>query len=165
VGANGGLTLRAAIGTTIVGTAIAGALLATQAWVVSLYRVNGPSMEPTLHCATPVYGCRGKSADRVFASRFAFRFREPERGEIVAFEAPPEALARCGAQGIFIKRIVGVPGDRVSLRDGDLWTRVPPGHYFLMGDNRLQSCDSRDWGPVAREKLAGPVFAVFPPSK
>ncbi|GIU95414.1 MAG: hypothetical protein KatS3mg012_1871 [Gaiellaceae bacterium] len=168
-------------------------VLAIKAWVVNPYRIPSSSMEPTLHCARPAQLCEARFSDRVLANRFIYHFREPQRGDIVVFETPPEAQAKCGAGGTFVKRIIGLPGETVQLRqvgehsfvyiDGkrldepyirpdrrDLRPnetfRVPPGHYFVMGDNRAQSCDSREWGPVPRENLIGKVFMTYwPPNR
>jgi signal peptidase I len=165
-----------------------GAVLAIKAWVVNPYRIPSSSMEPTLHCAAPQPGCLASFSDRVLANRFIYHFREPERGDVVVFETPPEAQRQCGAGGTFVKRLVGLPGDTLVQRDGvlrvngqafeesylepanrggrDFRRTVPPDHYFMMGDNRPSSCDSRDWGPVPRENLIGPVFAVYwPPQR
>lgn len=161
------------------------AVLAIKAWVVNPYRIPSSSMEPTLHCAAPATGCQAGSSDRVLANRFIYRFRDPERGDIVVFETPEEALERCGAGGTFVKRLVGVPGDSIAQEGGRLRVNGeqveepylnggPRGRdfaertlgadeYFMMGDNRAQSCDSRDWGPVSRSDLIGPVFAVYWP--
>jgi signal peptidase I len=175
---------------------IAGAIaivLAIKAWVVNPYRIPSSSMEPTLHCAAPADGCEARFSDRVLANRFIYRFRDPKRGEIVVFETPPAARQRCGAGGTFVKRLIGLPGDRVELRSesglsyvyingrkldepyikpgrrdmrGSETFDVPPGQYFLMGDNRSQSCDSREWGTVPRENLIGKVFATYwPPNR
>ena len=100
---------------TIVG-AIA-IVLAIKAWVVNPYRIPSSSMEPTLHCAAPANGCEARFSDRVLANRFIYRFRDPKRGEIVVFETPPAAQQRCGAGGTFVKRLIGLPGDRVELRN------------------------------------------------
>ena len=165
-------------------------VLALKAWVVNPYRIPSSSMEPTLHCARPALGCEARFSDRVLANRFIFRFRSPKRGEIIVFKTPPEAAIRCGSGGTFVKRLIGLPGDRVSERDGYVyingarldepylkadrrdheaprtWPRVAPGHYFFMGDNRRQSCDSRMWGTVPRENLIGEVFFVYwPPNR
>jgi signal peptidase I len=165
-----------------------GAVLAIKQWVVNPYRIPSASMEPTLHCAEPMPGCLSGFSDRVLSNRFIYRFRDPERGEIVVFETPPEAFERCGAGGTFVKRIVGLPGERLVQRNGvlridgtrlnepylanprnlgrDFNQRLQPSEYFMMGDNRTSSCDSRDWGPVTREALIGPVFAVYwPPQR
>ena len=100
---------------TIVG-AIA-IVLAIKAWVVNPYRIPSSSMEPTLHCARPASGCEARFSDRVLANRFIYRFRDPARGEIVVFETPPAARQRCGAGGTFVKRLIGLPGDRIELRN------------------------------------------------
>ena len=166
-----------------------GAVLAIKAWVVNPYRIPSSSMEPTLHCAEPQPGCLANYSDRVLANRFIYHFRDPHRGDIVVFNTPPLALEKCGAGGTFVKRIIGLPGDTVSERKGRVsingqpldepyvpqsernpqangrWT-VPQGAYFMMGDNRAQSCDSREWGSVPRSDLIGPVFAVYwPPQR
>jgi len=172
---------------------IAGAVVivfALKAWVVNPYRIPSSSMEPTLHCARPAPGCEARYSDRVLANRFVYHFRDPKRGEIVVFKTPPEAQIRCGAGGTFVKRLIGLPGEVVSERDGFVyingrrleepyikpgrrdhepprtWPRVPAGDYFFMGDNRSQSCDSRVWGPVPRKNLIGEVFFVYwPPNR
>ena len=171
-----------------------GAVLAIKAWVVNPYRIPSSSMEPTLHCARPGMGCEARFSDRVLANRFIYHFRDPHRGEIVVFKTPPEA-ERCenGAGGeTFVKRIIGLPGDVITERDGVVsvngtkldepyvqpqerdqrsgrWPAtgaLGPDQYFMMGDNRASSCDSRDWGPVPRSNLIGPVFAVYwPPQR
>ncbi len=176
---------------TIVG-AIA-IVLAIKAWVVNPYRIPSSSMESTLHCARPAAGCEARFSDRVLANRFIYRFRDPERGDVVVFETPPQAKAKCGAGGTFVKRIIGLPGETVGIRlrrgaafvyiDGQRLEepyieqdrrdigpeerfRVPLDHYFVMGDNRAQSCDSRVWGFVPEENLIGPVFMTYwPPNR
>jgi signal peptidase I len=168
-----------------------GAVLAIKAWVVNPYRIPSSSMEPTLHCAEPGDGCAARFSDRVLANRFIYHFRDPHRGEIVVFETPPEA-ERCqnGAGGeTFVKRIIGLPGETIAERRGTIYINerqlnepylVPDrrgdgntparvlgeDQFFMMGDNRQSSCDSREWGPVPRENLIGPVFAVYwPPQR
>jgi signal peptidase I len=165
-------------GTVAVAVAL---VLAFQAEVAKPYVIPSPSMEPTLHCAKPVANCEGRFSDRVIANRLAYRFRDPERGDIVVFRAPRAAdrceLGRGGSP--FVKRIVGLPGEVISERKGTIfvngkrltepyvdpsrrgvsdgrWSRVAPGHYFMLGDNRTQSCDSRTWGTVPRSSLIGP---------
>jgi signal peptidase I len=170
-----------------VGLAVA-FVLAFQAEVAKPYRIPSSSMEPTLHCAHPAAWCRGTMSDRVIANRLAYRFREPRRGEIVVFRAPQRTEAVCGAGGVFVKRLVGLPGEHISIRRGSVfvdgrrlrepyiaspnedpetgsWT-VPAGHYFFLGDNRAHSCDSRAWGAVPRDDLIGPIAARYwPPNR
>jgi len=166
-------------------------VLAFEAEVAKPYRIPSSSMEPTLHCAEPGPECLGRFNDRVIANRLAFRFSDPKRGQIVVFKTPPTA-AQCGAGDggtTFVKRLIGLPGDRVSERAGHVyingkelnepyvdpalrddetasWPRVAPNHYFFLGDDRTHSCDSRTWGTVPRSSLVGPVIATYwPPSR
>jgi len=165
-------------------------VLAIKAWVVNPYRIPSSSMEPTLHCAEPAADCQARFSDRVLANRFLYHFKKPERGDIVVFETPARARAECGAGGTFVKRIVGLPGDRVQVSNEGLVTingraldessYVEPGRrggqvgrwevgedeYFMLGDNRRQSCDSRVWGPLAEGNIIGEVFAIYwPPQR
>jgi signal peptidase I len=99
---------------------IAGAVLivlAVKAWVVNPYRIPSPSMEPTLHCARPEPECEADSSDRVLANRFIYHFHPPRRDDIVVFYAPAAARREC-IGGIFVKRIVGLPGEVWSERNG-----------------------------------------------
>jgi signal peptidase I len=100
---------------TIVGAVLI--VLALKVWVVNPYRIPSPSMEPTLHCARPEPGCEAGSSDRVLANRFVYRFHPPRRGDIVVFQAPEAARREC-LGGIFVKRIVGLPGEIWSERNG-----------------------------------------------
>jgi signal peptidase I len=164
-------------------------VLAIKAFVVNPYRIPSSSMEPTLHCAEPAPDCQASFSDRVLANRFLYHFREPERGDIVVFETPPEAQQECGAGGTFVKRIVGLPGETVVVssdgavsingkrleesyvepgRRGGQSGRWPvrDGHYFMLGDNRRQSCDSRIWGALDDDNIIGEVFAIYwPPQR
>jgi len=159
--------------------AIAVALL-IQAFLVKPYRIPSPSMEDTLLVG-----------DRVLADRISWRFSDPHRGDIVVFHPPLPGP-------VLIKRIVGMPGDTLSLRDGAVYVNgqrlaepyvrrvdghheptepfdtglpwalqqpytVPEGSYFLMGDNRTNSGDSRDFGPIARGQFVGRAFARYWP--
>ena len=164
-------------------------VLAIKAFVVNPYRIPSSSMEPTLHCAEPAPDCQANFSDRVLANRFLYHFREPERGDIVVFETPPAAQQQCGAGGTFVKRIVGLPGETVVVssdgavsingrrldesyvapgRRGGQSGRWPvrDGQYFMLGDNRRQSCDSRIWGALDEDNIIGEVFAIYwPPQR
>jgi signal peptidase I len=164
-------------------------VLAVEVEVAQPFRVPTSSMEPTLHCAKPGFGCTGTLNDRVIVAKIVYRFRNPERGEIAVFHAPPEAKQRCSEGGTYLKRVLGLPGEQVSERDGAFyvdgrklnepyvspyerdsvtktWPRLGKDDYFVMGDNRIASCDSRTWGPVARSAFIGPVIATYwPPTR
>jgi len=146
-------------------------------------------MEPTLHCARPGSGCEARFSDRVLANRFIYHFRRPERGDIIVFKTPPAAKEKCGAGGTFVKRLIALPGETWEERNGFVYIngrrliepyikpgrrdaqtypprRIPEGRYFFMGDNRAQSCDSREWGAVPRKNIIGEVFFVYwPPNR
>ena len=100
---------------TIVG-AIA-IVLAIKAWVVNPYRIPSSSMEPTLHCARPANGCEARFSDRVLANRFIYRFRDPQAGRDRRLRDAARRRQRCGAGGTFVKRLIGLPGDRIELRN------------------------------------------------
>jgi signal peptidase I len=171
---------------------IAGAIaivLAVKAYVVNPYRIPSSSMEPTLHCAEPEDECLASMSDRVLANRLIYRYGDPERGDVIVFDTPPEAEARCGAGGTFVKRVIVLPNEVWEMRSGVIYIggkrlvepyiqperratdtippqRVPEDSYVMLGDNRPHSCDSRSWGPVPRKNLIGKVFAVYwPPGR
>ena len=140
--------------------------------------VIGSSMEPTLHCARPALGCRARGDDEVLIRAD----ERVERGDIVAFDTGPKARRDCGAGGLYIKRVVGLAGERVSFREGAIYVdgsrlrepyadgpteplgetevKVPSRHVFVLGDNRAQSCDSRLWGPLAIRRIVGVGVAI-----
>jgi signal peptidase I len=156
---------------------------------VNPYRIPSSSMEPTLHCARNAAGCLARFSDRVLANRFIYHFTNPKRGDIVVFDVPDIARAKCGAGGVFVKRIIGVPGDTWEEKRGYVYINgkrlkesyLAPGRrdfmshqkvkigddrYFMMGDNRASSCDSRVWGTVPRKNIIGKVFFVYwPPQR
>ena len=181
--------LQALVGWAVTIAVAIAIVLVLRAEIASPYRIPSSSMEPALHCARPAEGCLSGSSDRILANRFIYRFRAPQRGEIVVFRTPPRTREACAEGGTFVKRIVGLPGETVTELDGSVsidghkliepyvlpserdtrsgtWPRIPAGHYFMMGDNRGNSCDSRDWGTVPRANLIGPVFLTYwPPGR
>jgi len=165
------------------------AVLLIKAFVVNPYKIPSSSMEPTFHCARPGIGCEGRFNDRVIANRFIYHFRDPKRGDIVVFNPPADVAQYCGSGGTYVKRIVGMPGERIAQRNGVVYVNgkelpepymkpdrrggpdfgplvLSDGQYFMMGDNRKLSCDSRRWGPITRDAMIGPVFMTYwPPNR
>jgi len=138
-------------------------------FVVEPFYVPSESMNPTL-----------RPGDSVLAAKFAYRLADPRRGALVVFESPTDA------NEVLMKRVVGLAGDTVEVRDGVLFVngdrkaepyvdygltdstffgpaRVPRDHVFVMGDNRSNSKDSRSFGAVPEDDLLGRVFVRFWP--
>ena len=152
------------------------------------YRVPGSAMEPTIHCAKPNIGCRRSADDRIVTQLIGARGLK--RGDIVVFNTPRQAAIKCGEGGIFVKRVIGLGGETVyedtqgfieidgkrliepyvseaarGLDTGHFhqtW-HVPRGKYFVAGDNRSESCDSRQWGSVPAQNVIGPVIKIVHP--
>ena len=161
-------------------------VLVFEAELAKPYRIPSASMEPTLRCARPASGCTAGFSDRILADRLTYRFRDPRRGEIVVFTAPAQARLDCEGGGTFVKRVIGLPGDTVAERRGVVYIdgkplrepyvaasdrdsrtqsfgRVPAHSYFVMGDNRANSCDSRAWGAVPRGSILGRAILTYWP--
>ena len=140
--------------------------------VVFAVAVEGPSMEPTLH-----------TSDVVMVEKVSLYFGAPNRMDIVIVEYPNRS-------GLFVKRVIGLPGETLEVREGRVYVdgtplddpynpdgtmardmepvTVPPGTVFVMGDNRNASTDSRDQrlGPVDEDYILGKaVFAFWPLSR
>jgi len=131
--------------------------------------VRGRSMEPNF-----------ENGDYLIIDEISYRFRDPQRGEVIVFKYPQNPSQR------YIKRIIGLPGETIEIEDGkviiyqknfgaqvlDESSYLPPyletpgdtrvsldeNEYFVLGDNRVSSSDSRRWGPLPREDIVGRVF-------
>jgi signal peptidase I len=174
----------------VVGATVATFILLASTGTLKAYRIPSSAMEPTLRCGEPGVGCSAERSDRVLVWT---RFVSYDRGDIAVFDAPQRAMESCGSGGTFVKRIVGLPGETLELRlvdgreivfvDGvrleepyveterrgfgpaESWD-IPSDHYFVMGDNRAQSCDSREWGTLPADDLKGQLFAHYwPPDR
>jgi signal peptidase I len=156
-----------------------------RAFVVQTFFIPSGSMEPTLQIG-----------DRILVNKLSYHLHGVDRGDIVVFSRPP--AENCGGPEVndLVKRVIGLPGDVVSLQNGyvyidgkrldESWLpaseqgitvagpagnnsnlehpyRVPTNNYFVMGDNRTDSCDSRYWGPINRSLIVGKVeLRVWP---
>jgi signal peptidase I len=142
--------------------------LLVQAFLVKPFTIHQVSMRPTL-----------EEGDRILLNRLAYRFRDQARGDIVVFHSP------ISADEDLVKRIVAVANDKVAISMGTLYVNgvpqdepyvleqdfsgempeivVPPGHVFVMGDNRNNSGDSRLFGPITTESIIGSAFLVYWP--
>ncbi len=140
-------------------------------FVVEGYYIPSSSMEPTL-----------VPGERVLVAKFYYRFTEPQRGDIVVFRYPIDSRRN------LIKRLVGLPGETIEIKDGLVWVNgaslqgdlfrrtyydvgyygqgqhvVPQDSYFVLGDNSENSDDSRFWGYVPRKNILGRAFLVYWP--
>jgi len=151
-----------------------------RAGVAQSFFIPSGSMEPTLQID-----------DRLIVDKVSYRFESPQRADVVVFPPPNTAIAACGlapnSHDIFIKRIVGLPGEKVEVKDGHVYINdrplnekyiaaqpqyewgpktVPANHYLVLGDNRNNSCDGHAWGFVPRENIMGKAVVRFwPPNR
>ncbi|MBD1935073.1 MULTISPECIES: signal peptidase I [Cyanophyceae] len=121
--------------------------------------------------------------DRLIIDKVSYKFTSPERGDIVVFN-PTEALEKQNFHDAFIKRVIGIPGDKVEVKGGRVYVndqalrekyideqpnyrygpvKVPPNAYLVLGDNRNNSYDSHYWGFVPRDKIIGRAIVRFWP--
>lgn len=136
--------------------------------------IPSESMVPTLF-----------AGDRLVVEKVSYRFQEPKFGDIIVFEPPAELQRRgYGKDQAFIKRIIGQPGQKIAVKNGVVYldgkplqenyiaepanqpfaeVQIPPHQYFVMGDNRNDSNDSRYWGFLPQENIIGhAVFRFWP---
>ncbi len=141
-------------------------------FVAQPFIVSGDSMQPTF-----------QTGEYLIIDQLSYHFQEPARGEVVVFRAPRSKGK------FFIKRIIGLPGETVKIENGavtiyndqhpdgrrlresyiepshrgTMSTELGPEEYFVMGDNRSVSSDSRNWGPLEVDRIQGrPILRLFP---
>ena len=172
--------MRRAFTDVILPLAVALALaFVVQAALAKPYEIPTGSMEPTI-----------QPHDRVVANRVIYRFRDIARGDIIVFHPTKSAVQECGAPPgePFVKRVIGLPGDRVEVRGGvtyvngepyvveqarppdyeKTWPPVPDGELLVLGDNRPNSCDSHQWTPdpfLPDHRVLGQAEVVYWPPK
>ena len=136
------------------------------------FKVEGASMQPVL-----------ADHERILVNKLIYRLHPVERGDVVVFGFPGDPHRS------FVKRVIGIPGDEVAIRDGRVFVNgqaldesylisphrrgdtyraelVQEGHYFVLGDHRVVSNDSRAWGQVAQRLILGKaVFRYWPPRR
>lgn len=145
------------------------------------HQVSGQSMYPNFD-----------SGDYVLTDKVSYRVGEPQRGDVVVFHAPPSANCPAGTGCDFIKRIIALPGETVRLEDNTFYinnsaldeseyiessVQTIPGafisgqsiklgqnEYFVVGDNRPHSSDSRSWGPIQTSDIVGKAFFRYWPA-
>jgi signal peptidase I len=142
-------------------------------FAIQNFNVDGTSMEPNLH-----------NGELILVDKWTYLFRSPARGDVIVFVAPPHPSMD------YVKRVIGVPGDIITIRNtivivdgitlnetyvdprnqGNLFANknitnqvVPPDDYFVLGDNRAVSSDSRDWGFVPKANIIGRAAFVYWP--
>ncbi len=142
-------------------------------FIMTPHEVVGNSMYPTY-----------KNGEYLMANKITYRFTDPQRGDVVIFKYSDTQD--------FIKRIIGIPGDEVMIKDGSIYINgekldesnyladsvitnggsyihegqsiiVPEGQYFVSGDNRPNSSDSREFGPISKERIKGKAWIVYFP--
>ncbi|HEX4727291.1 MAG TPA: signal peptidase I [Jatrophihabitans sp.] len=154
-------------------------VIGLRTFVIASYYIPSASMETTLH------GCPGCEPDLVLVDKLSYRFKSIGRKDVVVFDRPPLAPPE---DKQLIKRVIGLPGDVISGHGGHVFVndkelvepyvnptchgtadfaavKVPAGSYFMMGDNRCDSFDSRMFGTIPRSSIVGRAFAVIWPVK
>jgi signal peptidase I len=148
-------------------------------FVASPHQVNGQSMVPNF-----------KSGEYVLSDKVSYRFRDPKRGEVIVFHAPEAANCPKGTGCDFIKRVIGQPGETIEVHDNHIYINGTPleepyipadfqtlagnatkgkkivlgaNEFFVCGDNRPYSSDSRTWGPITKDEIVGRAFFRYWP--
>lgn len=138
-----------------------------RSFIVQPFLVSGASMEPTF-----------SNGNYLIIDEITYRFRPPERGEVIVFRPPVDQST------FFIKRVIGLPNEKITIKNNQITVIEPnsetvvlsepylspsattifektitlgPDEYFVMGDNRSNSFDSRNWGPLKKSEITGVV--------
>jgi signal peptidase I len=172
-GRKGGSNTRAIVEWVVIIVAALTVAIVVKTFLVQAFYIPSGSMEPTL-----------KPGDRVLVNKLSYHLHDVHRGDIVVFKRPPSEADDPTIKDL-IKRVIGLPGDRIEGRDGLVYINdklvnepylppgtvttslplmtVPAGQYFVMGDNRGNSKDSRFIGPIPGHLIVGRAFVrVWP---
>lgn len=144
-----------------------GVAVSVRAYVVQTFFIPSASMEPTLMIG-----------DRILVDKVSYHLHGVGRGDVVVFATPPKEPPEPGVKDL-VKRVIGLPGEEVSSSGGRVYIngkplkepwlppgtvttgimtqKIPPNEYFVMGDNRSDSQDSRFFGPISRSLIVGRV--------
>lgn len=143
-------------------------------FLVQPHQVRGSSMYPNFH-----------DGEYLLTDKLSYRLGEPDRGDVIVFKAPQNQ------EYDYIKRIIGLPGDKITIKDGQVYLNdqlndepylpddfstsggnywregteiiIPEGEYLVLGDNRSHSSDSREWGTVPEENIIGKAWLRYWP--
>jgi signal peptidase I len=142
-------------------------------FLVQPHRVSGDSMKPNF-----------LDGELILTDKISYRIDQPKRGDVIVFKAPVDQSKD------FIKRIIGLPGEKIEIKAGEIYINdkklnepyfsdaklaetgthyettsitVPERHYYVFGDNRLASFDSREWGPLPKENIVGRAWLIYWP--
>ncbi len=159
-----GKNIKEILKTIVISVAIT---LIITTFIAQITQIRGRSMEPSLI-----------DGERVVNVKIVYRIEKPKRGEVIIFKPPFRTKEN------YIKRIIGLPGEKVEIKNGyvyindkllnepyivnrshDNWGPkiVPPNKYFVLGDNRVNSSDSRVWGFLPKENIIGKAILIFWP--
>ena len=144
-------------------------------YLVQPFVVDGSSMEPNFH-----------NGEYLLVDKITYRLRQPQRGDVIVFHPPPSPTFN------YIKRIIGLPGDKIDIKDGEIFIngvklqepyledertivrvsdfanvdkKLGSEEYFVLGDNRDHSSDSREWGTLPKANIIGRAWLVIFPQK
>ncbi len=166
--------LREIVKFTLIAIAI---VIPIRLYVAQPFIVDGASMEPTF-----------STSQYLIVDQLTYHFEKPEREAVIIFRYPNNP------KKFFIKRVIGLPGETISMKDGKITivnaehsegmilpdphvelsrqtsatftVKLGPTEYFVMGDNRIESSDSREWGPLEEKYIVGrPFIRLYPPTK